>query len=63
MKIFTEKNNNWLPYWASGFMFTLGYSIIAYPPMEWWQNIFFVLITWILWPMFLGAEVARLLIK
>lgn len=49
-------NFSWFPFWAAGFLFTLGFVgtdplLATYP---WWQQIGIGFLSWFLWPWILG---------
>lgn len=51
---------SWLPFWAAGFMFTLGY--VGIDPLmstySWWYQAGIWLLSWFLWPLILGWHLA-----
>ncbi len=51
---------SWLPFWAAGFMFTLGY--VGLDPLlstySFWQQCGILLRSWFLWPLILGSHLA-----
>lgn len=48
--------------WLFGFMFTFGLTIThEQPPMSVWEQIFYPMVGFVLWPSVLGLYIAKLL--
>lgn len=60
-----EKSKNvefsWLPFWAAGWMFSLGIGALDLASMAqlvWYKQVLGFFLTWILWPILLGLHYA-----
>lgn len=52
---------SWWPFWVAGWMFTLGLGAFDFASMShavWYEQVLGVLLSWFLWPIFLGLHFA-----